>query len=117
MAQAFETVEEYISSFPPATQARLEELRATLLAAIPGAEERISYAIPAVRLDGKYVIYYSGWKAHLALYPVPPVPSEVEAELAPYRSGVSTLKFPLRKPTPLDLVSRIAAYALAARHA
>ena len=56
--------------------------------------------------------YISGWKSHLALYPIPPI----DEDLTGYSSGKSTLKFPLDKPIPYDLISQLAQAFVAARN-
>jgi uncharacterized protein YdhG (YjbR/CyaY superfamily) len=112
VADGFRTVEDYIASFPPEVGAALEEVRRTIHAAVPGAEEKISYQIPTITLDGTPLIHFSGWKSHIALYPIPPI----DEDLTPYRSGKGTLKFPLNKPIPYDVIGRIARAFVAARN-
>ncbi len=100
-------IDEYIAGFPEETRELMEQVRATIREAAPGAEEDISYAIPAFRLKGKYLIYFAGYKRHIGLYPVPA--AEVfEKDFAAYKtSGKGTIQFPLDKPLPLDLITRI----------
>jgi len=50
MATASATVDEYVESFPEETPALLARVRSTLLAEVPGAEEKIRYGMPAVML-------------------------------------------------------------------
>jgi uncharacterized protein YdhG (YjbR/CyaY superfamily) len=70
--------------------------------------------MPAVTVDGRYLLYYGAWKNHLGLYPVPALNAvdglapELEAAVTPYRSGRSTLKFRYDRPTPFDLITRLA---------
>ena len=115
MGDKFETVDEYIASFPSDVRPVLEKVRRTVHAAVPGAGEKISYQIPTITLDGKSLLYFSGWKAHIAIYPIPPVDDDLSAALDPYRSGKGTLKFPLGKPIPYDLVTRLAKAFVQAR--
>ena len=61
MAQQFESVEDYIASFPETVQEVLEEIRATIHQVVPGAGEAISYQIAAVTLDGRPVVRFAGW--------------------------------------------------------
>ena len=113
----FESVDQYIASFPPDVQPKLESVRAAIRAAVPGLEERISYDIPTFALDGRYVVYFSGWKEHISLYPVPDADPELARELKPHMAGKGTLKFALDKPLPLDLMARVAARLLEERQA
>ena len=113
----FETVDEYIASFPSDVREKLESVRAAIRAAVPGTEERISYDIPTFALDGKYVVYFSGWKAHISVYPIPDADAALARELKPHLAGKGTLKFPLTKPMPLALIARVAARLLEQRRA
>ena len=106
MAPTAATVDEYIAGFPQATQNVLQEMRRHVHAALPDAEERISYQIPTFAIDGQYVIYVAGWKSHVSIYPIPDGDEALNADLKPYLSGRSTLKLPLNRPIPWDLVDR-----------
>ena len=102
------TVDEYIASFPPDVQRTLEEVRAAIRAAVPGTEERISYGIPTFSLDGRYVVYFSGWKRHVSVYPIPDADPELARAIKPFMAGKGTLKFALDKPIPIELIQRVA---------
>jgi uncharacterized protein YdhG (YjbR/CyaY superfamily) len=114
---SFATVDEYIASFPPDVQRTLEAVRAAIRAAVPGTAERISYGIPTFTLEGRYVVYFSGWKRHVSVYPIPDVDADAELarQTAPYQSGKGTLKFPLDEPMPLELIAAVAARLLEQR--
>jgi uncharacterized protein YdhG (YjbR/CyaY superfamily) len=102
------TIDEYIADFPEITQALLEELRTTIKSAVPGAGEKISYGIPCITLNDKYVLYFAGYKKHLGLYPVPSASKGFEKDYAPYvTSGKGTIQFPLDKPLPIKLIKKI----------
>jgi uncharacterized protein YdhG (YjbR/CyaY superfamily) len=103
------TVDEYITSFPDDTQKLLEKIRRVLHEAIPNAEEKISYGVPTLRADDRNVVYFSGWKDHLAIYPRPHTPSgQLETQLEPYVTGKGTLRFALDQPVPYDLIKEVA---------
>jgi len=108
----FETVDAYIASFPPDTRRTLEAIRAAIRAAAPGTEEKISYDIPTYLLDGERVVYFAGWKHHISVYPIPAADAELDAALAPYKAARGTLRFPLGKPVPIDLIGTVAATLL-----
>lgn len=111
MRHHFTTVNEYIASFPEDIQAVLEKMRATIERAVPGAEEIISYNIPAFKLNGRYVIYFAGFKNHVSIYPVSAdVRKKFGKKVAPYLSGKGTAKFPLDKPIPFGLITKIVKY-------
>ena len=111
----FRTVDEYIASFPEEVRAILEQVRATMREAAPGTDEAISYGIPTFKHEGRYVVYFSGWKQHLSVYPVPPGDEALTKAMAPYRSGAGTLRFPYAKPVPLDLIRRVTEALMAQR--
>ena len=100
-------IDEYIAGFQNDVQEILQKVGTTIREAAPDAEERISYQIPTFALRGKYLIYFAAYKKHISLYPAPIGNAEFKAELAAYESGKGTAKFPLDKPIPFDLISRI----------
>lgn len=104
----FASVDEYIGSFPADVQAILEDVRRTIRNAVPAAGETISYQMPTITLEGKPLLYFAGWKRHISLYPAPTGDEAFEQQLAPYKSAKSTVKFPLSKPIPYDLIERVA---------
>ena len=103
----FDSIDEYIATFPKETQKILEEVRATMTAAAPGTREKISYQIAAFELNGKNLIHFAGWKTHIAMYSIPSGTETFNKEVAKYVAGKGTLKFPLDKPLPLKLVTKI----------
>ena len=109
MADPFATIDAYIASFPEEVQVVLETARQTILTAVPGAGEAISYGMPAITLDGRGVVNFAAWKDHLGLYPLPHVEGALAAEVAAYRTAKHTGRFPLREPIPYDLIGRLAA--------
>ncbi len=115
MPQQFATIDEYISSLPEDAQVVLEKVRQTIRSAVPAAEERISYQIPTFTLDGRDLVYVAAWKHHLSIYPVSTADEALERELAPYRAAKSTVRFPLTKPIPYELIERLVAFRLAQR--
>ena len=107
MAATSATVDEYVASVPPAMQEVLQDVRRTMHTVRPDAAETISYNIPTLTLDGRSLVHFAGRKRHVSVYPIPDGDDAYEAQLASYRSGASTAKFPLGKPIPLDLIARI----------
>lgn len=100
-------VDEYIAGFPGDVQKKLEQIRATIKKAAPEAEEAISYAIPAFTLKGRPLVYFAGFKNHVSLYPVPRGIEAFKKELSAYKGGKGTVQFPLDKPLPLNLITKI----------
>ena len=115
MTLKIDSVDGYIASFPEEVQVVLSSVREAIHRAAPGAEESISYQMPKMTLDGKYLVYFGGWKHHVGIYPVPITNEILEARMAPYRSAKSTLKFPLKDPIPYDLIEDIVSNLVALR--
>lgn len=106
------TIDEYIRSCPPEVQKILEKIRQTIRKAAPEAEEAISYRMPAYRLNGKYLVYFAVWKNHIGFYPTPSGTAEFKKELASYKWAKGSIRFPLDKPIPYDLVEKIVVFRM-----
>ncbi len=107
----FKSVDEYIASQPEAAQGILERVRSTIRKAVPGAEEVISYKIPAYKLQGGPVLYFAGWRKHYSLYPATArVVAAFKDDLAPYEVNKGTIRFPLSQPVPVKLIEGIAKF-------
>jgi len=106
-------VDDYISSFPPSTAKKLEQLRKTIRAAAPKAEEVISYKIPGYIYHGM-LSFFAGWKNHISLYPAPWEAPALKKEMSAYEGSKGTIKFPLDKPLPLSLISKMVKFRLKA---
>lgn len=103
----FNSIDEYIETFPEDIQKLLKELRETIKAAAPEASETISYGIPTFTLNGKYLIYFAGWKNHISIYPIPTGSEAFNKQISKYVEGKGTLKFPTDKPLPLKLITKM----------
>ena len=101
------TVDEYISSFPEEIRKLLEQIRMTIRKSAPGAEESISYGMPAYKVYGKPLVYFAGYNNHIGFYATPTGHKEFEKELSKYKRGKGSVQFPLDRPMPLDLIERI----------
>jgi uncharacterized protein YdhG (YjbR/CyaY superfamily) len=101
------TVDEYIAGFEPAIQHRLTQMRETIKKAEPAAEELISYMMPAYKYLGKPLVYFAGYKNHIGFYATPTGHEAFKKELSIYKQGKGSVQFPLDKPLPLRLVTRI----------
>jgi uncharacterized protein YdhG (YjbR/CyaY superfamily) len=106
-AKKFETVEEYIASRPKNVQDILKKLRDTVKKTVPEAVESISYDMPTFKLNGQRLVYFSAWKNHIGFYSIPEGDEAFGKKLSPYRGEKGSLRFPLVKPIPYDLVKKI----------
>lgn len=108
----FNSIDEYIATFPEEIQKILEELRATIKSAAPDAEEKISYQMPTFALKGN-LVHFAAYKNHIGFYPAPRGIEEFKQELSIYEGAKGTVRFPIDKPLPLELISRIVKFRVA----
>ena len=108
----FSTIDEYIALFPKETQKILQEMRATIHAAAPAAQEKISYQMPAFAQNG-ILVYFAARKDYIGFYPTSSGTQAFKQELSSYEYTKGTVKFPMDKPLPLDLITKIVKFRLA----
>jgi uncharacterized protein YdhG (YjbR/CyaY superfamily) len=106
------SISNYIAKFPPPTRRVLTRVRTVIRKALPGAEEAISYGIPAFKIRGRIVVYFAGWKEHYSIYPFNKrLEAALKDEVAAYeKSGRGTIRFPLDAPVPVKLLTAIARF-------
>jgi uncharacterized protein YdhG (YjbR/CyaY superfamily) len=103
------SVDEYIAAQPPAVRSKLEQVRTAIRRAVPEALEGIGYRIPGYKLHGKPMLYFAGFKEHYSLFAASGTFfAALEDELSGYDLRKGTVHFPLTKPVPVKLISRIA---------
>ena len=76
----------------------------------PDSIEKISYGVAGYKVSNKNCVFFAGFKSHVSIYPLISAPEDLEADAKPFRSGKATIKFPLDKPVPNELIARIAKY-------
>jgi uncharacterized protein YdhG (YjbR/CyaY superfamily) len=103
---AANSVDEYLELYPPIVRKSLQKLRQTIKAAAPEAEEMISYQMPAYKYKG-VLVYFAAYKNHIGLYPTAAGIKAFQKELSVYEGSKGTVRFPIDKPLPLGLVSKI----------
>ncbi|MBS1682938.1 MAG: DUF1801 domain-containing protein [Bacteroidetes bacterium] len=101
-----QTVDEYISRYPEKVQLILQKVRDTVKKAAPAATEIISYQLPAYKLHSN-LVYFGAWKNHLGFYPTASGIRSFKKELSVYEGAKGSVKFPLDKPMPYGLISKI----------
>jgi uncharacterized protein YdhG (YjbR/CyaY superfamily) len=105
-------IDEYIAGFSRPVQTVLRRVRGAIRKGVPGAEEAISYRIPAYKVRGRYVIYFAGWKKHYSIYPATErLVTIFRNDLAPYEvNDKGTIRFPLTEPVPVELIAALAKF-------
>ncbi len=100
------TIDEYIAGSPKEIQSILKKVRATIQKAAPKAEETINYGIPTFTLNGN-LVHFAGYKSHIGFYPTPSGIEKFKKELSAYDGAKGSVKFPLDKPIPYALITKI----------
>ncbi len=103
-------VDGYIAAQPAPPQATLHQLRHLIRTAAPGAQEVISYGMPAYKFHGM-LAYFNAHTRHYGLYVMPPVLQAFKAKLAGYKLAKATIQFPFGTPLPESLITEIIQYA------
>ena len=111
-----QTIDEYIAGFPPDIPAILQQIRMTVRAAAPEAQETISYQMPTFTLHGN-LVHFAAFTNHIGFYPTPSGMEEFEQALAPYKGGKGSARFPLDQPIPYDLIDAIVRFRVAENQA
>jgi uncharacterized protein YdhG (YjbR/CyaY superfamily) len=104
--KVFKTIDEYIATFPREVQHVLEEMRQTIRDSAPEAEETISYNMPAFKQNG-ILVWFAAFKNHIGFYPKVSALEAFKEKLTAYEVSKGTVRFPLNKPIPYDLVKEI----------
>ena len=107
--KVIKTVDEYIATFPKNVQSILEELRQAIRESAPEAEEVISYQMPAFKLNG-ILVWFAAFKNHIGFYPKTSAIEAFKDDLSNCEVSKGTVRFPLDKPIPFDLVKKIVKY-------
>ena len=102
----FNSIDEYIATFPEEIRTILQETREIIKAAAPDAEEKISYQMPTFALKGN-LVHFAAFKHHIGFYPTPSGIEAFKEEIARYQGAKGSIRFPLDEPMPLDLITRI----------
>ncbi len=104
--KSYASVDAFIEDFPSEVQKILIRLRETIRKAAPEAEETINYGIPTFKLKGN-LVHFSAYKKHIGFYPAPSAVIAFGKDLKSYKCSKGAVQFPLDKPVPYELVSRI----------
>ncbi|HTX79709.1 MAG TPA: DUF1801 domain-containing protein [Longilinea sp.] len=99
-------IDTYIAAFPSDIQSVLLQIRKTIREAAPEATEKISYQIPTFYLKGN-LVHFAAFKDHFAFFPTSSGVEKFKDELSGYKLSKGTIQFPLGKPIPYDLITKI----------
>ena len=100
------SINEYIARFPKEVQSILQKIRETIREAAPQAQEAISYQIPTFKLNGN-LVHFAAYKDHVSFFPTSSGVAAFKKELSEYKTATGTIRFPLDKPIPFELIRKI----------
>ena len=103
------TIAEYIDAAPKAARKKLLEMRACLREIAPGAEESLKWGVPAFSYK-RILFTFAARKDHIGFYPTPSAVETFSGALVGFKTGTSSIQFPLEKPLPLPVIRKIAAF-------
>lgn len=106
------SIDEYILKLPPETQEILKTLRKVIKESAPDAEEKISYQMPTFALHGN-LVHFAAHKNHIGFYPTPSGIEVFKEELSEYKGAKGSVQFPIDKPMPYELISKIVKFRVA----
>jgi len=107
-----DSIDEYIIKFPPEIQEILIRLRKVIKESAPDAEEKISYQMPTFLLNGN-MVYFAAYKKHIGFYPTSSGIDAFKHELSQYKGAKGSVQFPIEKPLPYELISKIVKFRVA----
>ena len=109
LSKKFNSVDQYIRSLPPQSKTKMIELRALIKKTAPDAEELISYNMPSFNYYGR-LVYYAAFKSHIGFYPMASGIAAFEKEISKFKWAKGSVQFPLEKPLPVSLITKIIRY-------
>jgi uncharacterized protein YdhG (YjbR/CyaY superfamily) len=101
------TVDAYAAALPDQPREVLDTIRRLIATSVPGVQESIRYQMPVFTIEGIYLVYVGAWKHHIGFYPIPALPPDLEADIAPYRTKTDTIRFLYKQPIPSELIERL----------
>lgn len=102
----FQSIDEYIKTFPKEVQLILQELRKVIQEEAPEASEKISYQIPTFYLNGN-LVHFAAYKNHIGFYPGASGIAKFKKEIDKYKNAKGSVQFPIDQPLPFELVRKI----------
>ncbi|MEL3960959.1 DUF1801 domain-containing protein [Lysinibacillus endophyticus] len=106
------SIDEYILQYPQEIQEILNTIRKVIKDSAPNAEEKISYGMPTFALNGN-LVHFAAFKNHIGFYPSSSGISSFQQELSEYKTSKGAVQFPIGKPIPYDLISKIVKFRVA----
>lgn len=106
------SIDDYIGQFPAEVQVILNKLRTVIKDSAPEAVEKISYQMPTFALHGN-LVHFAAYKNHIGFYPTPSGIEAFKQDLSDYKGAKGSVQFPLERPLPYELISKIVKFRVA----
>ena len=106
------SIDEYIFKFSLDVQEILGMLRKVIQESAPDVKEKISYQMPTFVLHGN-LVHFAAYKNHIGFYPTPSGIDAFKDELSEFKGAKGSVQFPIVKPLPYDLISKIVKFRVA----
>ena len=103
------TIAEYINAAPKTAQKKLREMRACIRKSAPGAKESLKWGMPAFSYR-RILVTFAAFQHHIGFYPTPSAVSAFAKDLSKFATAKGSIQFPLERPLPLPLISKITAF-------
>jgi uncharacterized protein YdhG (YjbR/CyaY superfamily) len=101
-------IDEYLRALDEPKRATLAQLRDTIVAIVPDAEQCLSYGMPAFKIQGKVIAGFAAFKSHLSYLPHSgSVLQRLADETEGFTKTKGSLHFPVDKPLPTKLVKKL----------
>jgi uncharacterized protein YdhG (YjbR/CyaY superfamily) len=101
-------IDQYLGTLDEPKRATLAQLRDTIVAIVPDAEQCISYSMPAFKLRGKTIAGFAAFKNHLSYLPHSgSVIRRLAKETDGYTKTKGSLHFTVDEPLPKTLVKKL----------
>ncbi|EGD45932.1 protein of unknown function DUF1801 [Ruminiclostridium papyrosolvens DSM 2782] len=104
------TIDAYIAAQTEEVQPLLNQVRDTLRATLPNAEERIAWSMPTYWRK-QNIVHFAAFKKHMGLYPGDKAVAHFSDRLTEYKTSKGAIQFPYNKPLPLLLIAEIAKWS------
>jgi uncharacterized protein YdhG (YjbR/CyaY superfamily) len=108
----FESIDEYIRSFPEHVQKKLLELREIIREQAPEAQQKISYQMPTFFQNGN-LVHFAAYSKHIGFYPTPSGINAFKSKLSKYKNAKGSVQFPIEEPLPIELIKQIVKFRVA----
>ena len=100
------SVAAYINAAPRSSRTKLRELRRLISGCAPGAVQSLKWGMPTFSYR-RILVTYAAFQKHIGFFVTSETRRAFEKQLAGYKTGASSVQFPLDRPLPAALIRRM----------